>query len=417
MSDQSWTAVSVVQKAAFCLFRQERIADMNHSDKPKFSGDRRVYGTSFNERGIVMKKFFRNESGQAMVFTAFAMVVLIGFGAFAVDTGRMAYEKSELQNIADAAALAAVQDLPSAQAARDTALSFARLNGMQAEGNGVLTNGDRVTANTPYKGNAKEVEVVCSREVDYLFAQVFGMTSKEISARAVASIDTAASSGVFDYAVFAGAGQASFGGSDHTLIGSIYGRDGVSLGNKAKVTGNVISTNTGVINLGNGSTVNGTVINNSGAIPMPDFADLIKEQGVFCAGQSQLNAVINGKEVNGAIYVDGNIVINGRVKGTGVIYATGTIKFANDTIMQTASDHILFYAGTGGMTFNGGSGVNVGILYAPNGKITVNGAPNSTTYGRLIAKYIDFNGAKASIYAGQGDLNSLTVLSDYKLVE
>ena len=69
------------------------------------------------------------------------------------------------------------------------------------------------------------------------------------------------------------------------------------------------------------------------------------------------------------------------------------------------------------MTFNGGSGVVVGILYAPNGTIRVNGGPNSTTYGRIIAKAVDVNGAKASVYAGANDLNAFNKLTTIKLVQ
>ena len=69
------------------------------------------------------------------------------------------------------------------------------------------------------------------------------------------------------------------------------------------------------------------------------------------------------------------------------------------------------------MTFNGGSGVVIGILYAPNGTITVNGGPNSTTYGRMIAKSVDVNGAKASVYAGANDMNAFSTITTVKLVQ
>ena len=92
---------------------------------------------------------------------------------------------------------------------------------------------------------------------------------------------------------------------------------------------------------------------------MPDFSDLIKVQGIVCNNQTQLDAAVNGKIVDGPIYVNGNITINGRVQGTGINYASGTITFLNDDVLQTSSDHILFYAATGDMTFNGGSGVCV----------------------------------------------------------
>ena len=150
---------------------------------------------------------------------------------------------------------------------------------------------------------------------------------------------------------------------------------------------------------------------------MPDFSDLIKAQGIVCNNQTQFNAAVNGKTVDGPIYVNGNITINGRVQGTGIIYAGGTITFLNDHILQTSSDHILFYAATGDMTFNGGSSVCVGILYAPNGTRRVNGGPNSTIYGSIIAQNADINGSNASVYSNVADLDSLSTLTSYRLVE
>ena len=349
----------------------------------------------------------KNETGQSIILVALMLVVLCGTAALVVDLGTAYVQKGQLQNAADAAALAAAHDLPNATTARNTAESYAMKNGIEA---------GHTTATTPYNGDPKKVEVVITETVNYTFARVIGFNSQELSARAVAQ-QVIAGGDAFDYAVFAGGGAASFNGSKHTFVGSVYGRDGVSLGNNATVTGNVICTISGSISQGNGSFISGSVNSNSSAIALPDFSDLIKAQGIVCNNQTQFDVAVNGKTVDGPIYVNGNVTINGRVRGTGIIYASGTITFLNDNILQTASDHILFYAATGDMTFNGGSGVCVGILYAPNGTIRVNGGPNSTTYGRIIAKNVDINGAKASVYSNAADLDSLSTLISYKLVE
>ena len=349
----------------------------------------------------------KNEKGQSIILVALLLVVLCGTTALVVDLSMVYVRKGQLQTAADAAALAAVHDLPNTTTARNSAESYAMKNGVEA---------GHTTTTTPYKGDPTKVEVVVTETVNYTFARVLGFNSKEVSARAVAQ-QVSAAGDAFNFAVFAGGGTASFNGSKHTFDGNVYGRDGVSLGNNATVTGNVICTSSGSINRGNGSTISGSVIYNSPAIAMPDFSDLIKAQGIVCNNQTQFDVAVNGKTVDGPIYVNGNITINGRVRGTGIIYASGTITFLNDNILQTASDHILFYAATGDMTFNGGSGVCVGILYAPNGTIRVNGGPNSTTYGRIIAKNVDINGAKASVYSNAADLDSLSTLISYKLVE
>jgi Flp pilus assembly protein TadG len=58
-----------------------------------------------------MRAFSRNESGAVAIITAILMVVLLGFLALAVDVGHLATVKNELQNAADAAALAGARAL------------------------------------------------------------------------------------------------------------------------------------------------------------------------------------------------------------------------------------------------------------------------------------------------------------------
>ena len=53
----------------------------------------------------------RQPRGQALVTMALALIALMGFGALAIDVGMMLLAKNELQNAADAAALAGVQEL------------------------------------------------------------------------------------------------------------------------------------------------------------------------------------------------------------------------------------------------------------------------------------------------------------------
>ena len=63
------------------------------------------------DRSWIASAFPRNdESGIAAVFIGLWIVVLIGFGAYALDTSRIYNEHSELQNGADAAALAVARD-------------------------------------------------------------------------------------------------------------------------------------------------------------------------------------------------------------------------------------------------------------------------------------------------------------------
>jgi Flp pilus assembly protein TadG len=134
----------------------------------------------------------RGEQGQAMVMAAFAMVVILGFGAFAVDIGHVAVQKSDLQNAADAAALAGVVEMPLSANAVSTAVNYAKINGMDVAANNVTLNGEKVYATAI---GTKQLRVECSREVDYYFAGVLGFESKVVTAVAVAEKNSSSWSG------------------------------------------------------------------------------------------------------------------------------------------------------------------------------------------------------------------------------
>lgn len=57
-----------------------------------------------------MRRLKNDEDGATAVVVALSLIVLFGFGALAVDVGQIYQERRELQNGADAAALAAAQD-------------------------------------------------------------------------------------------------------------------------------------------------------------------------------------------------------------------------------------------------------------------------------------------------------------------
>ena len=54
----------------------------------------------------LLKKIVKHEDGQVLVIVALLMVVLVGFAALLIDVGAMYLTKTNMQNAADAAALA-----------------------------------------------------------------------------------------------------------------------------------------------------------------------------------------------------------------------------------------------------------------------------------------------------------------------
>ncbi len=123
------------------------------------------------------KKEVKHEDGQVLVIVALLMVVLVSFAALIVDVGAMYLTKRNMQNAADAAALAGAQRLPNVSTAISTAKNYAELNGAEQL---------NTTVTTPYNSDSKMIEVVITKNVQYSFARVMGFINGNVSARAVA---------------------------------------------------------------------------------------------------------------------------------------------------------------------------------------------------------------------------------------
>ena len=75
-----------------------------------------------------MKRLLRDDRGGMLVLAAFAMLTMLGFGAVAIDYGFLMNLRVRLQSSADAAALAAAQDIGTGENAEDTAALYASRN-------------------------------------------------------------------------------------------------------------------------------------------------------------------------------------------------------------------------------------------------------------------------------------------------
>lgn len=344
----------------------------------------------------------KKQDGAIMVLFALVITVMAGMAALVVDVGSAYAEKQDLQNAIDSAALAGANELPNTTAATAKAKQL------------MVSNGYLASDITPSFADSNTKIIISSTKIkNNTFAKVIGIATTTVKARAAAT-STGVSAAPFNYAVFAGGGPAAFNGAQNVFGGGVYGRDGVSLGNKTKVTGNVVCSS-GTINPGNNTTISGDSIPNNPVIAMPDFAALIEAQA-DPADKYSGNTSLDGKTITGPVYVDGNLTINGRIKGTGIIYVTGTISIVNGS--QNPADSIVFYS-KGDIVVNGGLKIDIyGILYAPNGQIRSNGSMNGATVnGRVIAKTVDMNGAKQEIIAGTNDLAGLSTIKKIKLSE
>jgi len=152
----------------------------------------------------------RLRRGIAVVYVAISMTVVMGMAALSVDIGMLYNAQAELQRAADSAALAAAAELVAEggaspeQLARDAADEFARLNtilresvgdgGAQIEfGRAVYNAGNGRFEFDPTGEVSDAVRVTVSRDssasagpIEMLFAGIFGMKTRALSARAAA---------------------------------------------------------------------------------------------------------------------------------------------------------------------------------------------------------------------------------------
>lgn len=146
-------------------------------------------------------KILRDEKGQMLILTVLSMTVLLGVLAFATDIGVLFRAKRNMQIAADAAATAGALDLrygSSASIAENDGLCAAYANGYKATNvtpscsNTVPSNASDATVSidTPplygYHKAAGFVEAIVTAPNPTFFMNLFGFTSMNVTARAVA---------------------------------------------------------------------------------------------------------------------------------------------------------------------------------------------------------------------------------------
>lgn len=127
------------------------------------------------------RKRSRCERGQALVLITVLLAVIGGFAALAVDLGSYSLERRDLQNAADAMALAASQELPNGDSAHGAANQWATKNDISPSDIAVVVT----QQNMPTIPNPM-VKVTVTRAHDFTFARLIGISSTDVSATATA---------------------------------------------------------------------------------------------------------------------------------------------------------------------------------------------------------------------------------------
>jgi hypothetical protein len=199
------------------------------------------------------------QQGAVAIVVALSMVVLVGFLGLAIDGGRLYLTKTELQNGADACALAASYELTGAPAITPAAFTtanaagkkLAQLNRVDFQGvfisasETLLEFGSSLAAGSTWlpataspPGAAKYVRCTITRGgVSPYFMQVLGFGDQTVRARATASLKPSQTNCAMPIGICVQPGGSAANNFGYT-VGDWYGLDFSEAGVNANYTGN-----------------------------------------------------------------------------------------------------------------------------------------------------------------------------------
>jgi putative Flp pilus-assembly TadE/G-like protein len=324
-----------------------------------------------------------NESGQALVFTAVAMVALLGFAGLGIDMGMLRYQKRLQQTAADAAAIAGANNLafPVSGGVTPGAQNAAIANGFTDNSGGTTcTNSPgtvgcvTITVNNPplsgpHVSNVNYVEVLVTAVQTTYFMKAVGIPTETITARAVATNLS---------------GDSTSTGCLYTLgLPSVKGVEGINVTGH----GTLNATGCGISDNGNYDPNDPaiTVNNCSFAVTGTDTGN--SGSNVMCNGQIK-NPTYGTPAASDPFALSltppaqpaasfGNVTPSSGSQLQPGTYSSITI---GSNVNVTMSPGIYYINGSGGLLFNGGgtlTGTGVMFYFTNGATVTARGGGNS----------------------------------------
>lgn len=351
-----------------------------------------------------------DESGVVVVLVAIMLVAILGMAALAIDVGSFYRAQRQAQTAADAAALAASQDLPTGTAAAQTdGTTYATTN----------DPGATVTVQTPYAGSATKVKVTINTTAPSYLGQLFGVTKAYISATAVAGgTGSTTPSAVFAKDTNCNNQGVTADGSGYTIIGGTHGNGSVFINGSSLNMGTLTYGGPNGCSLtshGSGNTFGGgtptadpnnepwPIDYSTMSFPSPPActytaasfsytgSNITLPAGVYCATQNDISLTGSNIDASACTFVaqQGNITIG----GSGI--TVGGDMFAN---------------GPNGTIQLNGTGISVNSVMestGANGQININGS-TITGHATMVATAMQLNGSGIQLapYPGYKNLTA-----------
>jgi Flp pilus assembly protein TadG len=349
-----------------------------------------------------------DDCGSVLPFVAVMMLMLLGVAAFSVDLGNYYGSKRQLQNAADAAALAGAADLPSSTTSATTdANTYVSKN----------VTGATATVTTPYNSNGSQIKVSLSKTVGGIFGGVFGIGSETISASAVAATSSSGSTSSFfasdttcsDNTINVNGNNIAIGGGVHS--NGAFGQNGNNNSYGATTYGG--PNGCSYSNTGNNNTFTSGPTVDSNTEPWPEDFSTNPPACTYSAASFTWNTS-NLTLPSGVYCATGAMTINGNnITGSVTLIANSLSLNGNNLSLTPYTDGLLIYQkGTGALTVNGNNLVDA-TIFAPNATVVLNGN-NGAGSGYVEAKDITVNGNN---YTFTGDGPPVASLSGESLVQ
>lgn len=369
----------------------------------------------------------RDDRGAVTVIVALFLLIFMTLLAFVVDFGRVYATQAQLQNAADAAALAAARDLPVSSGCAGQPPSSGT-TACKVAGDYVLNNGfGRADATVTSTAGSDRIAVQVSTTVPFVFGQLVGVSGRTLSARAVASNGGAAGGSFAIYAgdqitingggsagmnvtgaVFAGGtggscpnhcalefnGQASnaivSGGAFAPSANDIKGDYRTTSGGSNITTATASATSTSPVqyatDMGLIDVINALPQSGSGYLELT--ATQAKKNDPLVCDIDLGAAAYAGKQV---LYCPGDLKVRGTANTSlKMLRADGNITL--DLATLGSSTQAVIVSSINGTVEPDANAVVYGTIYAPNGEVRTNGHAFTVRKGRVIAANVRVNG-------------------------
>lgn len=320
-----------------------------------------------------------------IVWVTLLLPVILGMVAFAVDLSAWYWQHRQLQNAADAAALAGARHLPNGPS---TAAADAQTYVSQN------VSGATMSSTTPYNSDSATIRVTVSKPGPLFFASILGISPPTISASAVAKNTQTTTNGSFVYAgsTACNAITITHGGDDFSQA-AIWSNGGVTASGARNTASQVL--------VGNSSCPFPSQLTPPGATatppqtgwpqPLPwtpspcstttitvDSSWLSSHPaGIYCT-TAKISITAGASTFNGYEFVSQSAASNAI-----------SVTQGGNTFIGYGTPRTIFYATLGGIAINNPITIN-GDLFAPFGLVTFTGG-QSTESGFIEANAITLN--------------------------